>query len=191
MSNKSVTSLKINFHESEIKTKWIWFVILGLSLISLGIVAFGNLVLASSASVLYVGAFMSLGGVVQMVHSFRLKLWPGFFYLFLSGLIYTFAGVIAFIDPALAAITLTLALSVALLTSGLLRIWSSFELKSSANWGWLFLSGLTTLIAGAIFAIGWPVNTIWILGLMLAFDLTLQGIYALVLGMGLRSVNYN
>lgn len=190
MSDTLKTSSSPFIDDKELHQKWIWFVVLGLILISLGVFAFGNLVLATNASILYLGVFMSLGGLVQMIHSFRIQIWSGFLYLLLSGLIYTLAGVIAFIDPALAAITMSLVLSVALMTSGLLRIWSSFELNSSSNWGWLFLSGLTTLIAGAIFAIGWPINSIWILGLMLALDLTFQGLFALVLGMGLRRANF-
>ncbi len=190
MSNSLSTSANFNLYEKNVPAKWIWYVILGLTLLFFGFLSFGNLVIAARASVLYVGAFMVIGGILQMTHSFRFKGWPRFIYLFLSGLIFTFAGIIAFIDPLLTATMLTLALSVALMTSGLLRIWCSFELQSSQNYIWLFLSGLMTLMAGILCVFGWPNNTVLVLGLILAFDLTLQGIYTIVLGLSLRSVKY-
>ncbi len=181
---------KFDLNTSEVQTKGIWFVMLGLTLIFLGLLAFANLLLATEISVLYVGLCMSIGGFIQVIHSFKVKNWSGFFYLLFGGLIYTIAGLLAVIDPFLAALTLTLLLSFSLIVSGALRIWFSFDFSYEKNWGWLLLSGITTVFAGLIFAFGLPVNTLWLLGMILAFDLTFQGLYALVLGMGLRKINY-
>lgn len=85
--------------EVELHSKWGWFVALGVVLLVLGILALGNLLVATLASVFFVGIMMILGAVAQVIHAFRMKGWGGFFYWLLGGLLYGAAGVIAFIDP--------------------------------------------------------------------------------------------
>jgi uncharacterized membrane protein HdeD (DUF308 family) len=87
---------------AELRSRWGWFVALGIVLLVLGFLAFGNLVIATVASVLYVGALMAVGAVAQIIHAFRVKRWGGFFFWLLSGLLYGAAGILAFLNPALA-----------------------------------------------------------------------------------------
>jgi uncharacterized membrane protein HdeD (DUF308 family) len=46
---------------------------------------------------------------------------------------------------------------------------------------------VSTLIAGLVVAIGWPVNTLWLLGLVLAIDLTFHGVAAIAFGLALKA----
>ncbi len=170
-----------------VKIKWGWFVALGVATLILGILAFGNLTLATSISVFYVGIFMALTGLLQVIHAFQFTSWSRFFYFILSGILYGAAGIVTFENPTLAAATLTLLLSLALIASGTIRIWSSMRLRSQSGWGWIFSSGLITLAAGIIFIVDWPVNSLWLLGMVLAVDLTFQGIAAIMLGLNLNS----
>jgi uncharacterized membrane protein HdeD (DUF308 family) len=48
-------------------------------------------------------------------------------------------------------------------------------------------SGVITLLAGLGVVIGWPVNTLWLLGLVLAIDLTFQGVAAIAFGLALKA----
>jgi uncharacterized membrane protein HdeD (DUF308 family) len=89
----------------------------------------------------------------------------------------------------LAAATLTLLLAIALILSGILRIWWSFQLKPEVGWGWVLASGIITLLAGIIFVLGWPVNSLWLLGMVLAIDLTFQGIAAIAFGLTLKGAH--
>jgi uncharacterized membrane protein HdeD (DUF308 family) len=120
--------------EAELCSKWGWFVALGVVLLVLGILALGNLLVATLASVFFVGIMMILGTIAQVIHAFRMKGWGRFFWL-LAGLLYGAAGVIAFTDPALAAVALTLLLAVALIASGVLRIWTGVRLRPASGWG--------------------------------------------------------
>ena len=43
-----------------------------------------------------------------------------------------------------------------------------------------------TALAGIVFLIGWPVNSLWLLGLFLAFDLAMQGWSLIFFGLALR-----
>ncbi|MGB8290174.1 MAG: DUF308 domain-containing protein, partial [Rhizobium ruizarguesonis] len=56
---------------SSLQSKWIWFVGLGVLLLVCGLIALGNLMLATVVSVYYVGMLMLAGGVIYLVHAFQ------------------------------------------------------------------------------------------------------------------------
>lgn len=175
-----------NSSNAATSSKWGWFVILGLALLLLGVIAAGNLILATAASVFFVGAMMIAAGVVEIVHAFGVKGWGTFIWWLLGGILYVLAGYFAFANPLLAAGVMTLFLAISLIASGLVRVWIGFTAKSLEGWGWVVAGGIVTVLAGLIIAIGWPVNSLWILGLFLAIDLIFQGISYLAFGFGLK-----
>src|SRR4051794_37000460 len=89
------------------RAKWGWFVVLGVVLLILGGIAFGNLFIATVASVYVVGWLMLMAGVVEIVHAFGVRTWSRFFYWLLSGVLYAVAGFFAFDNPVLASTVLT------------------------------------------------------------------------------------
>ena len=80
----------------------------------------------------------------------------------------------------------TLFLAISLIASGLVRMWIGFTSKNLEGWGWVVAGGLITALAGLIIFSGWPVNSLWILGIFLAIDLIFQGITYIAFGFGLR-----
>ena len=126
-------------------------------------------------SVLYVGALMLVGGIFEIIHAFGVKTWGRFVWWLGSGILYAAAGIVAFMNPILASSVLTLLLAATLLAAGVIRIWVGFESRPKANWGWIVAGGVVTALAGLIIALGWPVNSLFILGIFLAFDLIFQG----------------
>ena len=65
---------------------------------------------------------------------------------------------------------------------------SDISREVRSKWGSILASGCVTLAAGIIFVMGWPINTLWLLGMMLAVDLTFQGISAIGFGLALKSI---
>lgn len=172
----------------QVRTKWGWFVALGVLVLALGIIAAGNLMVATAASVLFVGTLMIVAGVIEIVHAFGVKSWGTFFWWLLSGILYVVAGYLAFTNPLLTTAVLTLFLAISLIASGVLRIWVGFTSKELEGWGWVVFSGFITVLAGLVIAAGWPVNSLFILGIFLAVDLIVQGITYIAFGLGLRRV---
>lgn len=166
---------------------WGWFVALGIALLIFGALALGNLVAATIASVLFVGALMIVGGIAQIVAAFRLRRWGGFFFWLISGVLYTGAGVLAFYNPMLAAQALTLLLALSLIVSGLFRIGSGMRSHPTGGWGWIVASGVVSILVGMIVVAGWPVNSLFMLGIVLAVDLTFQGVADIVFGIAIKS----
>ncbi|MEP9371200.1 HdeD family acid-resistance protein [Mesorhizobium sp. KR1-2] len=175
----------------ETRTKWGWFVFLGILLLIFGGIAFGNLVVATVASVYLVGTLMLIGGIVEIIHSFGVKTWGGFFLWLLSGLLYAIAGFLAFYNPLLVSVALTFLLAVSLIASGLLRLWIGIRDRSASGWGWIVAAGIVTILVGLIIASGWPVNSLWVLGLFLAIDLIFQGWTFIAFGITLRSAAHH
>lgn len=162
--------------------KWGWFVALGVLLIMAGGVAFGNLMVATEASVYYLGLIMVVGGLLNLGHAFQVKDWGGVSYWLLSGAFYAAAGLFAFVNPVLASAVLTLLLAIALIVAGGFRMWVGFRLSPLDGWGWIAIGGLVTLVAGLVIAAGWPIDSLWILGLFLAVDLVMQGLALIAFG---------
>ena len=168
------------------RAKWGWFVALGVLLLIFGGIAFGNLVIATVASVYLVGWMMLFAGVVEIIHAFGVKTWGRFFYWLLSGLLYAVAGFFAFYNPLLASAVLTFLLAVALVAAGVLRLWVGYQQRAEKGSGWIIAAGIVTLLAGLVIAMGWPVNSLWILGLFLAIDLVFQGWAFIAFGLALK-----
>ena len=173
-------------HIGTARDKWGWFVGLGVLLLVLGGIAFANLLVATVASVFFVGSMMLMAGIIEIAHAFGVRTWERFFYWFLSGLLYAVAGFFAFYNPLLASSVLTLLLAIALVASGVLRIAFAIRNKTAKNWGWIVAAGVVTLLAGLLIAARWPVNSLWVLGMFLAIDLIMQGWAFIAVGLALR-----
>ncbi|MBY3487825.1 HdeD family acid-resistance protein [Rhizobium laguerreae] len=174
---------------SSLQSKWIWFAGFGVLLLVCGLIALGNLMLATVVSVYYVGMLMLFGGVIYLVHAFQVRGWDHVLFWILSGLLYVLAGICAFINPILTSAALTLFLSLALVVAGVFRTWVGMRMKPVKGWRWIVASGVITALAGFVIALGWPVNSLWILGLFLAADLIVQGSTLIAFGIGIRSSN--
>lgn len=163
-----------------------WLVALGIALLLLGFCASANLFLATVATIYYVGAMMLAGGLFQLAHAFGTSKGGGGAVLWLlSGALYLLAGFAVFFNPLMAAATLTLLLAIFLGMSGLLRLWAAVGARVPGR-GWLAASGIASIAAAMIIGLEWPVNALWILGLVLAVDLLFQGATLLAAGLSMR-----
>ena len=171
---------------AELRSKWGWFVALGILLLIAGVVALANELLATVVSVFFVGALMLVGGIFQIIHAFGVKSWGRFFWWLVSGLVYALAGIFAYMNPLLASTVLTLLLAIALVVAGVTRIMVGVEHRSEANSGWIIAAGVVTALAGLIIAIGWPVSSLYVLGIFLGIDLIFQGATLTMFGLALK-----
>ena len=168
--------------------QWGWFVGLGAGFLLLSLVAFANLLAATTATVYLVGLLMLIGAVGQLVHAFQVRRWGSFILWLLAGIVYGIAGILAFTNPVLAAAALTLLLAISLIVAGILRLWWGITLRGVPGRGWIVASGVVSVIAGIVFYVSWPENTPWLLGIVLAVELGLQGILLIAFGLGLRGL---
>jgi len=119
-----------------------WFVLLGIVLLILGVIAAGNVLLATAISVLFVGTMMIAAGFVEIIHAFGVKGWGTFVWWLLTGILYVVAGYFAFANPLLAVGVMTLFLAASLIASGFVRIAIGFTAKDLQGWGWVVAGGI-------------------------------------------------
>ena len=167
--------------------KWGWIVALGIVYLVAGIIALGSVVSATVASVLVVGVMMFIAGVAEVINAFQVKTWGRFLFWLLLGILYIVAGFVAWDNPLLTAVWLTLFLGAALVASGILRIFLGFSMKAGSPWVWVVISGLITLVLGVIILAHWPFSAVYTLGIFLGVDLVFAGASWIGMGVGLRN----
>jgi uncharacterized membrane protein HdeD (DUF308 family) len=169
-----------------LRAKWGWIVALGVVYLIAGFIALGSVAMATVASVLIVGVMMIIAGVAEVISAFQIKSWGKFLLWVLLGLLYVVAGFVTFQNPLLAAVLLTLILGSSLVASGIMRIILAFSMKRETPWIWVALSGVITVLLGALILARWPVSSLYILGLFLGIDLIMAGAGWVGIGFGLR-----
>ena len=130
-----------------LRSKWGWIVALGVVYLIAGVIALGSVVMATVATVYVVGIMMIIAGVFEVIHSFQIKTWGRFLFWLALGILYIIAGFVAFDNPLLTAVWLTLILGAALVASGIMRVFLGFNMQGGTPWGWVVASGLITLLA--------------------------------------------
>ena len=169
-----------------LRAKWGWIVTLGAVYVIVGFIALGSVVVATVASVLVVGVAMIVAGIAEVINAFQVKNWGKFLLWALLGVLYVIAGFVTFENPLLAAALLTLVLGTSLVASGIMRIILAFSMKRETPWIWVAVSGIITLLLGLLILAHWPINSVYILGLLLGIDLIIAGAGWIGIGLGLR-----
>jgi len=187
MTDTSNTNASLGGAIHAITGKWGWFVALGIGELILGGIASVNLMAASLASVLVIGATMAVAGIFQIVHAFSMHGLRGFLFWLLAGIVYAVAGAIILYDPVLASFTLSLVVCVFLVAAGAMRIWAGFHMRPAAGWRWIVAAGVLTVCVGIILAAAWPGIGLWLLGAMLVVDLVFQGWGLIAFGLALKA----
>jgi uncharacterized membrane protein HdeD (DUF308 family) len=167
--------------------KWGWFVALGVGELILGGVASVNLMAATLASALVIGAAVFVGGIFQIVHAFYARGTKGGLLWLLAGLVYAAAGAVVLYDPVFASLTLSLTAGVFLLFAGAMRVWAGLHARPAVGWGWVVAAGTLTFCVGVALVVAWPAIGLWFLGAMLAVDLIFQGWGFIAFGAALKA----
>ena len=157
----------------------VFAILLGLAAFLLPNVTLGVLVLLFAIYMLADGVFAIVAGVRAAAHHERWGL------LILEGVVNLGAGVAAVLVPGLTVVLLVTVLGVWAVLSGVTMLVSAFRLHSGHGRGLLLLSGLVSLVWGALLwfspIAGALVLMWWLGGYALAF-----GVLLLVLGLRLR-----
>ena len=180
------TPQSLGYGLEPLRAKWGWIVALGVVYVIVGVIALGSVVLATAASVFLVGIMMVIAGVAEIINAFQIKTWGKFLLWLVLGALYVFAGFVAFSNPLLTAVVLTLLLGAVLVVSGIMRIILAFSMKEGTPWGWALLSGVVTLLLGLFILARWPISSLFVLGLFLGIDLVIAGASWIAIGLGLK-----
>lgn len=159
----------------EIKKHSCWFLASGIFLSILGILALGSSVFTTFFTVVFLGSILLIAGLVKIVSAFWARSWGGFFLPVVSGLLSAVAGGVILWKPAVAALAITLLIAIVLMASGIAKMIGAAALRFE-QWGWLFFSGIISLVLGGLILADWPISGLWVIGLFVGIDLLMYGI---------------
>jgi uncharacterized membrane protein HdeD (DUF308 family) len=169
----------------EIRKNWGWFLASGILLLVLGFLALGSTTFTTLFTVSFLGMLCSIAGVVKVIYSFWARKWGGFFASFVTGLLYLVTGALILWRPAEAAAALTLLIAVLFIVSGVAKLLGSIIMRF-AEWGWVFFSGLVSLLLGVLLLAEWPVSGLWAIGIFVGIDLIFLGWTWVILAFGAK-----
>lgn len=182
---------------SEIKSRylaafannWCWFLLWGILLLVLGIIAISYTTATTILSVIFLGVLLLLGGIILIVDSFSFwwGKWGGFFWHLIMGILYVIVGILFVKNPLWASVSLTLMLAILFIIVGLFRIIYSSSIRLP-RWGWTLFNGIITFILGILIYAQWPVSGLYIIGLFVGIDLIFAGWAYIMISLGARSL---
>jgi uncharacterized membrane protein HdeD (DUF308 family) len=159
----------------ELRKKWGWLLALGVLLIVLGTLGLWMSFAMTLATVMLFGALLMVGGVFQLLNAFQLKGWKSMLWHVLIALLYIAAGIVIFTDPVFASLGLTISLAWILIAVGLLRILMALQLRPASGWAWPLVSGLISILLGAMILAQWPASGFWVIGLFVSIEMIFNG----------------
>jgi uncharacterized membrane protein HdeD (DUF308 family) len=166
---------------------WVLFLVEGILLTVLGMLAILLPAVASLAATLIFGWILLLSGGMGLVTTIRARHAPGFAWSLLSALIGLVAGGLLLARPVLGTLSLTAVLIAFLMAEGVVSIFYATEHRKgfSAGWGWMLASGLLDLVLAVILLAGLPGTAVWALGVLLGVNLIFGG--AALISMALQA----
>lgn len=163
-----------------------WILTLGVIYIIMGFVIAGSPMAATYAIEIFLGFILIVGGIISVVGSFFSGNWKKLILILLSGILYLVVGVMLLKNPMAGVLTLTILLAAFLLVEGIFKIIHSFQMKPAANWGWLLVSGIASVILGVMIWGEFPQSSAFIIGLLVGIYFLFNGLSMVMISFALK-----
>ena len=190
MSNaRSDLNLSLDREREVIHDHWVLFLIQGIILAALGLLAIGAPFLATVVVVKLAGWLFLIGGIVALASLFTGRSVPGSFWSFLSAIISILAGIYILYNPLLGIAAFTLVLAAFFFAQGMTQIFASLSHRRVLkSWGWVLFSGIVDLILGGIIVSGWPATSTWVIGILVGVNLFMYGVALIMTALASKDV---
>jgi len=188
MSSGNLDKLQSAVAQS-IRDHWVLFLVEGVILVILGVVAIVVPPIATLAVTILIGWLFLISGIVGLITTFMARHAPGFWWSLLSAVLAIAAGLVLLIWPLGGVVTLTLLLIVFFTIEGVLTIMYALEHKKelSGRWGWMLASGIVDLILAAIIFAGLPGTAAWAIGLLVGINMLFGGTSMIAMALHARA----
>ena len=186
--NQSNDPLRVDVARS-IRQHWLLFVVEGIVLVILGLLAVLLPPLATLGVTIFLGWLFLVSGTMGLIATFWARHAPGFWWSLLSAVLGIAVGLVLLVSPASGAVSLTLVLSVFFAVEGIASVMYALDHRQqlSGRWGFMLFSGLIDLILAAMILIGLPGTAAWAIGLLVGINMIFGG--SALIAMGLHARN--
>jgi uncharacterized membrane protein HdeD (DUF308 family) len=188
MSMKSSDTQRIEAAiEGALSDHWTLFLIEGIILLVLGVLAIAVPQIATLAVEILIGWLFLVSGIVGAITTFWMRTAPGFWWSLLSAILGIGAGIVLLVSPATGVVSLTLILVAFFIIEGVASIMFALDHKRelSGRWGWMLVSGIIDLLLAAAVFVMLPGAAGWVIGLLVGINLVFGGLA--LIGMALHA----
>lgn len=158
--------------------------LLGIVLIVSGLCMLAAPVVAGAVTVMIVGVFMALAGLVECAHSFRMTMALSRVTWLLAGLLTLLCGALVMAHPIFGLGFLTILLAAYFFADGFTKIVAAFKL--AAFRGWFLINGFFSFLLAYLIWTNWPLSGGWAVGILAGINFIFTGISVLTVGQGLK-----
>jgi uncharacterized membrane protein HdeD (DUF308 family) len=157
--------------------RWSLFLLEGIVLLLLGILAVIVPQVATLAFTVFLGWLFVISGVVGLVTTFGAREAPGFWWSLFSAALALAAGFMLAFSPMTGALSLTLILAVFFVMEGVASIMYAFAHRDqlSGRWMWMLVSGVVDILLAGMLVSGFPGTAVWAVGLLAGINLIFGG----------------
>jgi uncharacterized membrane protein HdeD (DUF308 family) len=170
-----------------VREHWKLFLIEGIILVVLGLLAVALPLLAGLAVTILFGWLFLISGAVGMVTTFAMRQAPGFWWSLISAVLGIVVGVLLLVQPGVGLVSLTYVLIAFFIVEGVATIMFALEHRRqlTGRWGWMLASGVVDLFLALLILAGLPGSAGWALGLIVGINMVFGG--ASMIGMALAA----
>jgi len=161
-------------------------ILMGFIILLMGILAIGSPLIAGYSIALLVGIVLIVGGLGQLV--FAIKTGQSISTVLLAALT-IIIGTFLLINLNTILATLTIFLLIYLMVSGIFELVLAIKIRPSKGWGWALLTGLVSVLLGALIWIQYPLSGAWAIGVLLGIKLVFSGWTLIMFGLTARVID--
>ena len=160
-----------------IQAHWKMFLVQGIVMILLGLIAVALPNIATLAIAIFIGWLFLVGGVVRALSVWRARAAPGFGWSLATALLAIALGLILVLRPLEGVLTLTIVLIALFVIEGVAAIVIALEYRRHIRqWGWTLINGIVDLILAYLIFAGWPSTAAWAIGLLVGINMMFLGL---------------
>ncbi len=165
---------------------WGWLVAVGAGVMVAGFGAISYSFFATLTTVLVLGLLLISAGTAQIITSFLVRRWQGFFVAALVGVLHILVGAVMVEHPLRAAAVLTLVIAFMLLAGGAARLLFAATHRFPGR-GWTVAGGVISLLLGVSVWREWPEASLWVIGTFAGIELAFTGWGWVMLGLAVKT----
>jgi uncharacterized membrane protein HdeD (DUF308 family) len=175
--------------ENEAKRDGRMLMLMGITMVVLGLVILGAPLVTGIAVAVTVGALVLVGGALQLVLGLKAESWGSRIFGIILGVVALLCGLLLIAHTIFRLGFLTALLAGYFLLDGILQVGQGLDIKPDRGWAATLLVGALSILLGTLIWRQWPLRGAWAVGILVGIKVLLSGWSMIVCGsMGRRSI---
>jgi uncharacterized membrane protein HdeD (DUF308 family) len=171
----------------EVKKRAVWSIFMGAVTAVLGLFLIAYPLATATITTVLLGWSLIFVGIAQFVFALHSQTAGRFFLKIFSSLVYGLCGVALAVFPFEGVEALTGLLGTLLLVQAGLATVTAFQMRPLDGWGWFLADAIASLLLGILILAKWPSSSFWALGTLVGVSVLVSGIARIMIATKIRS----